>query len=107
MSTIKFNTNFTLIHLHSFSTAIFNYAQAGFDAGDGINFKILPHSRTPDINKLVNELNVDVPGLVVYRIGTFDIEAGGCEGNASAANTTYSYAPNHSSQHSGAWLLDR
>ncbi|CAF4753313.1 unnamed protein product, partial [Rotaria sp. Silwood2] len=62
---------------------------------------MLPHSRTADIVKLVNESNVNVPGLFVFRIDTFDIEAGGCEGDATANNTKYSYLPIRGSQLGG------
>lgn len=54
------------------------YAQAGFNAGDGVNFKMLQYSRTSNITLLVNESNVNVPGLFAFRIDTTDIEAGGC-----------------------------
>ena len=59
------------------------YAQAGFNAGDGFNFNMLPHSRTENISLLVNESNVNVPGLFAFRIDTVDIAAGGCGPNKS------------------------
>ena len=57
------------------------YAQAGFNAGDGLTYKMLQYSRTPNISALVNESNVNIPGLFAFRIDTVDIEAGGCGGN--------------------------
>ncbi|CAF1100682.1 unnamed protein product [Rotaria sordida] len=59
------------------------YAQAGFNAGDGIAFEMLPYSRTKDIVRLVNESNVNVPGLFVFRVDTDEIDAGGCSINVS------------------------
>ncbi|CAF1120774.1 unnamed protein product [Adineta steineri] len=61
------------------------YAQAGFNAGDGIAFEMLPYSRTQDIVKLVNVSNVNVPGLFVFRVDTDEIDAGGCSTNISVA----------------------
>ena len=57
------------------------YAQAGFNAGDGITFKMLKYSRTANITLLVNESNVNVPGVFAFRTDTTDIEAGGCGEN--------------------------
>ncbi|UJR24394.1 hypothetical protein I4U23_005771 [Adineta vaga] len=54
------------------------YGQAGFNAGDGVVSRMLQYSRTSNITLLVNESNVNVPGLFVFRIDTTDIEAGGC-----------------------------
>lgn len=51
--------------------------------GEGVNYKMLPHSRTEDIVKLVSEFNVNVPGVFVFRIDRYDIEAGGCQGNTT------------------------
>ncbi|CAF3739978.1 unnamed protein product [Rotaria sp. Silwood1] len=61
------------------------YAQAGFNAGDGIAFEMLPYSRTEDVIRLVHESNVNVPGLFVFRVDTDKIGAGGCGTNASVA----------------------
>ncbi|CAF3942552.1 unnamed protein product, partial [Rotaria sp. Silwood2] len=60
-----------------------SYAQAGFNAGDGIAFEMLPYSRTKDIVRLVNESNVNVPGLFVFRVDTDEIDPGGCSSNVS------------------------
>lgn len=57
-------------------------AQAGFNAGDGIVFEMLPYSRTSSVRELVNISNVNVPGLFVFRIDTDTITLGGC-GNSS------------------------
>ncbi|CAF0814967.1 unnamed protein product [Adineta ricciae] len=59
------------------------YAQAGFNAGDGVVSKMLKYSRTGNITLLVNESNVNVPGLFAFRIDTTDIEAGGCNEHES------------------------
>ena len=67
----------------NYSTA--PYAQAGFNAGDGIAFEMLPYSRTGNIVRLVNESNVNVPGLFVFRVDTDEIDAGGCTANVSVA----------------------
>ena len=56
--------------------------QAGFNAGDGIVFEMLPHSRTSRITELVNISNVGVAGLFVFRVDTDTITLGGC-GNIS------------------------
>jgi len=70
------------------------YAQAGFNAGDGIAFEMLPHSRTAAIVRLVNETNVNVPGLFAFRVDTDEIDAGGCSSNVSSAG----FRPRTSSQ---------
>ncbi|CAF1471729.1 unnamed protein product [Rotaria sp. Silwood1] len=59
------------------------YAQAGFNAGDGITATMLKYSRTQNIILLVNESNVNAPGLFAFRIDTANIEAGGCNENGS------------------------
>ncbi|CAF1275999.1 unnamed protein product [Adineta ricciae] len=59
------------------------YAQAGFNAGDGVISKMLKYSRTENITLLVNESNVNVPGLFAFRIDTANIEAGGCNEHES------------------------
>jgi hypothetical protein len=62
------------------------YAQAGFNAGDGIAFEMLPYSRTKNVIQLVSESNVNVPGLFVFRVDTDTIDAGGCSTNTSIAS---------------------
>ncbi|CAF1024950.1 unnamed protein product [Adineta steineri] len=62
------------------------YAQAGFNAGDGIVAKMLKYSRTRNITLLVNESNVNVPGLFAFRVDTTDIEAGGCDEQESLSH---------------------
>ncbi|CAF4799370.1 unnamed protein product, partial [Rotaria sp. Silwood2] len=56
--------------------------QAGFNAGDGIIYEMLPYSRTSYVRRLVNTSNVNVPGLFVFRIDSDTIAIGGC-GNDS------------------------
>ena len=58
-------------------------AQAGFDAGNGINFLMLPGSRTSDVLDLVNTSNVaaDTPGL-----WTFAVRNGALPDGATASN---------------------
>ena len=58
------------------------YAQAGFNAGDGVTYTVLPYSRTENIVQLVNESNVNTPGLFAFRVDTA-IDAGGCDSNSS------------------------
>ncbi|CAF1338289.1 unnamed protein product [Adineta ricciae] len=54
----------------------------------------LPYTDTDDIVKLVNESNVNVPGLFVYRVDTLDVNASRCAENAS----TISFRPRFGSQ---------
>ena len=56
--------------------------QAGFNAGDGIVFEMLPYSRTSAVRRLANISNVNVPGLFVFRIDTDSITLGGCGNNS-------------------------
>lgn len=58
-------------------------AQAGFDAGDGIHFLMLPGSRTETVLDLVNTSNVasDTPGL-----WTFAVRNGALPDGATASN---------------------
>ena len=70
------------------------YAQAGFNAGDGITFETLPYSNTEDIVQLVNKSNVNIPGLFAYRVDTDKIDSGGCNVNV----TTAVFRPRMSSQ---------
>jgi hypothetical protein len=69
------------------------YAEAGFNAGDGIAYEMLPYSRTSNVHLLVNISNVNVPGLFVFRIDTDTIAVGGC-GN----NTDVLFRPRRGSQ---------
>lgn len=55
-----------------------NGAQAGFNAGDGVNYHVINGSFTSDVVSLVNETNVDIPGKWIFRIDQADIEDGGC-----------------------------
>ena len=71
-----------------------SYAQAGFNAGDGIAFEMLPHSRTKDVVRLINESNINIPGLFVFRVDTDTIDAGGCTTNVSIV----SFRPHTGSQ---------
>ncbi|CAF3872200.1 unnamed protein product [Rotaria sordida] len=57
--------------------------QAGFNAGDGIIFEMLPYSRTSDVRRLVNISNVNIPGLFVFRIDSDTIAIGGCGNNSN------------------------
>ena len=71
-----------------------SYAQAGFNAGDGITFETLPYSNTEDIVRLVDESNVNIPGLFAYRVDTDSVDAGGCSDNI----TTPVFRPRMGSQ---------
>ena len=42
-------------------------ASAGISTGDGINF--IPGSRTPDIIKIDQTSNVDIPGVWMFQVG--------------------------------------
>ena len=57
--------------------------QAGFNAGDGVVFEMLPYSRSSNVRLLANVSNVNVPGLFVFRVDTDTIAVGGC-GNTSS-----------------------
>ncbi|KAJ6650243.1 hypothetical protein lerEdw1_013478 [Lerista edwardsae] len=48
-------------------------AQAGFDSGDKKNFYNIPGSRTPDILKIGETTNVQVPGRWVFQVDDFVI----------------------------------
>jgi hypothetical protein len=75
------------------------YAQAGFNAGDGIFSKMLQYSRTSNVTQLVNESNINAPGLFVFRIDTTDIEPGGC-----GEKETLNYSPMRGSQIGGTTI---
>lgn len=60
-----------------------DYAQAGFNVGDGNTFEMLPYSRTKDIVRLVNESNVNISGLFVFRIDTDNVNISECFSNSS------------------------
>jgi hypothetical protein len=53
-------------------------AQAGYDAGDGVNYFVLPGSFTNDVLNLVNTSNVslDTPGLWYFQIRNGEIGGG-------------------------------
>jgi len=83
------NPSYSLNGTNSGTTA----GQAGFNAGDGVVFEMLPYSRTDDIHLLANTSNVNVPGLFVFRIDKESVVVGGC-GNSSDA----SFRPRRGSQ---------
>jgi hypothetical protein len=67
--------SFTFLLYHDLQWAGTSYtaepfAQAGFNAGDGISATMLPYSRTINMLRLVDESNVNVPGLFAFRIDT-------------------------------------
>jgi len=43
-------------------------AQVGFNRGDGVNFAVIPASRTADLINLPSTSNVGVPGVWIFRI---------------------------------------
>ena len=45
-------------------------AQAGFNAGDGVNYAVLPGAQTPQIINITSISNVQVSGMFVFRITT-------------------------------------
>ena len=54
------------------------HAQAGFNAGDGKTFFVLPGSLTPNVINLPQSTNIDVPGKWIFRIDSQNITEGGC-----------------------------
>lgn len=58
-------------------------AQAGFDAGDGINFLALEASRTPDIINITQMSNIDIPGKFIFRVDSAEMKQGGCLKNGT------------------------
>jgi len=58
-------------------------SQSGFNGGDGIVFEMFPYCRTSFIVDLVNIINVNVPGLFVFRIDTDTIRFGGWGNNSN------------------------
>ncbi|CAF0972463.1 unnamed protein product [Didymodactylos carnosus] len=42
------------------------YAQVGFDSGDGKRFYVLPKSYTSQISSIINDSNVNVPGQFIF-----------------------------------------
>jgi len=43
-------------------------AQVGFNAGDGVNFAVVPASRTPDIINIDTRSNIGIPGVWIFQI---------------------------------------
>ena len=70
-----------------------SFAQAGFAHSEQNASETLPYSGTADIVRLMNESNVNVPGLFVFRVDTDTINAGGCAEDTS----TVSLRPRHGS----------
>ena len=48
-------------------------AQAGFNAGDGVNYYSLPGSRTPNVISVVNSTNAAVPGLWIFKVDSNNV----------------------------------
>ncbi|CAF4683038.1 unnamed protein product, partial [Rotaria sp. Silwood2] len=76
------------------SNRSYYYAEAGIHNGDRNKSQMLPYSGTEDIVKLVNESNVNIPGLFTFRVDADEINAGGCNENV----TMVSFRPRISSQ---------
>ena len=51
------------------------YAQAGFNAGDGMRSTTIQGSQTPDIVNITTISNIGVPGKFLYRVDTNTISA--------------------------------
>ena len=51
-------------------------AQVGFNAGDNINYVIVPGSRTPNILNIAQMSNVGIGGQWVFQINQFQIHQG-------------------------------
>ncbi|CAF1378140.1 unnamed protein product [Adineta ricciae] len=75
------------------NSSAYTSGQAGFNAGDGVIFQLLPYSRTADIIRLTEISNVNVPGLFAFRIDTDTITLGGC-----GENSTMQFRPRRGSQ---------
>jgi hypothetical protein len=43
-------------------------AQAGFNAGDGVNHYSIPGSRTSNVISIANSTNAGVPGLWIFKV---------------------------------------
>ena len=43
-------------------------ALAGINAGDGVNFEVIPGSLTPSIINIAQTSNVDIPGIWMFRV---------------------------------------
>lgn len=43
-------------------------AQAGLNAGNGVNYYSLPGSQTPNVINVANSTNAAVPGLWVFKV---------------------------------------
>ena len=44
-------------------------ALAGINAGDGVNFTVIPESLTPSIINITRTSNVGIPGMWMFRTG--------------------------------------
>ncbi len=53
-------------------------AHAGFDAGDGVRFALIPESDSPEIINIDTTSNVGVPGVWAFRVDGEDIAVGVC-----------------------------
>ena len=51
--------------------------QAGFNAGDGMRYRLLPGSQTEAVRNLSFTSNVDTPGLWIFRVDGDSIISGG------------------------------
>ena len=67
-----------------YNSTYYNYnARAGFHDGKRNITVMLPYSGTADSMKLVNESNVNVPGLFAFRVDAEKLNEGGCNANVS------------------------
>ena len=48
-------------------------AQAGFNAGNGVNHYSLPGSRTSNVLSVANSTNAAVPGLLIFKVDSNSI----------------------------------
>ena len=63
----------------------FTVALAGYNAGDGLVSFTVPGSQTDDILNIVSLSNVDVPGMLVFRLDEDDVVFSSC-GSSSFGN---------------------
>ena len=52
--------------------------QAGFNAGDGVNFEMIPDSATEDIVNISRTSNIGKPGVWLFRVDKTNIQYAGC-----------------------------
>ena len=62
-------------------------AHAGYNAGDGIRFALLPESDTPEIINIDTTSNVGVPGVWMFEVDEENIAVGVCSNDSETEGT--------------------